>query len=755
MDSRKKKILSWILAIAVLVTVIPATAVLATSKQGAQVVKPPKPTNISDATVAPSDVTITMADYKVIAESDTYKMHFYEPRLSVILENKETGEMIESTLSDAKDDGTSNEQWRGYMKSGIALSLIEGTVEKSDRVDLLSDPHLLEVTYTDNGFSAFLYFTQYEIAITVEAYLDGDEFVVNVPDESIVEYKDTTYVASVELFPFMGYTYLDEQDGYMFIPDGNGALIHLDDKHGKYSTGFTQMIYGNDAGFVEGGKQSLLWEQYDTVIDANKVLAPVFGMAHTEEQMAYLAIVEDGDERAAIVAEPNGVLSLDYNRCFARFILRDVYVQPLNQSNSGTVKTVEADRYHSDLTVRYLLLSGDDADYSGMANAYRDYLLENKLVSEKDTSYNTRVDFLGSDQEEFLMGTTAVVMTTTDNIETMYNQLQKAGVPSLLTIYKGWQKGGVYALPISSYNVEGKIGGKKALTNLIKESAKEDYNIYLYNDALRMNGRTNLVTFDAMKMINKRTFMEESNEQVYDTFYYLMPSKSQEKLSNFVKNYTKSGVKNLALAGVSNNIFSYSSRGEFYGRNETASVYADAIADIDSNTNLILEQPFAYLWNNTEAFLDMPLGSSEYMYIDEEVPFLSMVLKGILPMYSDYVNFEADKTEFFLQMVESGVYPSFYLTYENSSNLIYTNSSDLYSTQFSIYKDTVVEYDKELRAVAKEVEGAHIIDHEKVKTDVVKVTYDNGVVIYVNYSESNVTVDGVKIDALSYKVGEA
>ena len=159
MDSRKKKILSWILAIAVLVTVIPATAVLATSKQGAQVVKPPKPTNISDATVAPSDVTITMADYKVIAESDTYKMHFYEPRLSVILENKETGEMIESTLSDAKDDGTSNEQWRGYMKSGIALSLIEGTVEKSDRVDLLSDPHLLEVTYTDNGFSAFLYFS--------------------------------------------------------------------------------------------------------------------------------------------------------------------------------------------------------------------------------------------------------------------------------------------------------------------------------------------------------------------------------------------------------------------------------------------------------------------------------------------------------------------------------------------------------------------------------------------------------------------
>ena len=123
-------------------------------------------------------------------------------------------------------------------------------------------------------------------------------------------------------------------------------------------------------------------------------------------------------------------------------------------------------------------------------------------------------------------------------------------------------------------------------------------------------------------------------------------------------------------------------------------------------------------------------------------------------MYSDYVNFEADKTEFFLKMVESGVYPSFYLTYESSSALIYTNSSNLYSTQFDIYKDTVIEYDKELREVASKVEGSHILKHEKVEEDVIRVTYDNGVVIYVNYSENTVVCDGVTIAALSYKVGE-
>lgn len=61
----------------------------------------------------------TKKDYELVAESDTYKMYLYEKRLSVLLENKETGKIIESTLSDEKDDGNSNQAWNGYMKSGV------------------------------------------------------------------------------------------------------------------------------------------------------------------------------------------------------------------------------------------------------------------------------------------------------------------------------------------------------------------------------------------------------------------------------------------------------------------------------------------------------------------------------------------------------------------------------------------------------------------------------------------------------------
>ena len=55
----------------------------------------------------------------------------------------------------------------------------------------------------------------------------------------------------------MGYTFLDDKEGYMLIPDGNGALIYLDNKEGRYSTGFSQMIYGKDYGFTDSSKQSI------------------------------------------------------------------------------------------------------------------------------------------------------------------------------------------------------------------------------------------------------------------------------------------------------------------------------------------------------------------------------------------------------------------------------------------------------------------------------------------------------------------
>ena len=699
---------------------------------------------------AASDNTIG-SEYQMVAESDTYEMYLYEPTMSIILKNKETGAILRSTLSEADDDGLNNKTWTAYMQSGIVLSAIKGTND-TYQVDLVSCKNTIKYSDIANGFSAEIFFDEYEFGFTVNVSLDGDSLVVEIPESSIVENGASSYIGTISVFPFLGYTYLDSQDGYMLIPDGNGALIYLDDKDGRYSSGFSQMVYGSDIGFTDSTTVNLLWDEYKTVNDTQKVMAPVFGMVHSEDQLGYLAIIEEGQERAFIEAHPNGVM-VAYNRCFAKFLIRRIYVQPLNNSNSGTMTKVEDDRIHHDIKVRYLLVSGEEANYSGMAVAYRNYLLDIGMVTVKDTSYNTRVDLLGGEREDFLIFKKAVTMTTTEQAAEIYNELAQDGVSNILSVYKGWQKGGLYDIPITKYKADSSIGGTAALTELIKDSAANGVDIYLYNDGLYTNPDENNTTFNIVKKINKRRLEVNTYGYVYEIFNYLLPTRSDVVLDNFVKDYTSEGVNNLALAGITNNLYSYSYSSVFYTRFDCKNTYESTVEELSSNTNLVLENPFDYLWKYTGAFLDMPLGSSDYMYEDEEVPFFSIALKGIIPMYSDYVNFEANKTEFMLQMVEAGVYPSFYLTYEDSAGLIYTNSADLYSTKYTTYQDTIVEYDALFSELAAKTEGSFIIKHEQLGNGLNKVTYDNGVVIYVNYGSSSAEADGLTIDAMSFKVG--
>ncbi|MBO5283873.1 MAG: hypothetical protein J6B43_12275, partial [Lachnospiraceae bacterium] len=380
--------------------------------------------------------------------------------------------------------------------------------------------------------------------------------------------------------------------------------------------------------------------------------------------------------------------------------------------------------------------------------------LDNGTLEVQDCGYHTRIDFLGTERESWVLGTSAVVMTTVEDIREIYSDLSAAGVTDLFTVYKGWQKGGLYNIPISKYAADGKIGGTRELTELVREAEAEGIRFYLYNDALRINPDEKNASFNVIKKINKRRYEEETYQDVYETMMYLTPARSKYMTDKLIKSYTEKGVDNLCIAGISNTLFSYNYSGTNYTRYDTAASYAETVAGIAEQTELVLEQPFVYLWSDTEALLDMPLYTSSYIFEDESVPFLSIVLKGVMPVYSEYVNFEANKQEFFLKIVETGSYPSFYITKESSSELLYTNSSDIYSSEYDVYRDTILEYSRSLQALNEKVAGAFIVGHEISGNGVTVVTYDNGIKIYVNYSLTDQTVDGITIGAMSYEVGE-
>lgn len=690
-------------------------------------------------------------NHKLIAENKNYALYMNEEYLSIIVYDKVNDTYMESAVS--YDDGKNNDTWLGAMRSALVLTLIHQSIDTM-QADLINDDVEKEITYKEDGFTAKVFWKKYQLGMTLEVTLNEDGVTARIPDESIIEKSDAYYIGTISLYPYMGSSYLDSKEGYMFIPDGNGALIYLDDKEGRFNSGYSAMVYGKDVGFVDSEVVSLLWGELEMVNDSNKVFAPVYGMAYTQDQMAYLAVIEEGAERTSIEASPNGA-NIDYNRIHAKFIERRLYTQPTsNNSTSGSFKLVEADRSHSDLQIRFLFLNGENANYCGMANAYRQYLIEKGDLAVREDGYRTRVDFLGTDRETWLMGTKAIVMTTVEDIQNIYADLESQGVTDLFSVYKGWQKGGIFNLPITSYKADSKIGGTKDLTKLMQEAQEKDIQLYLYNEALHINPDEQNATFNIVKKVNKKKYEESTYKDVYETLLYLTPARSQVLLNKFMQSYGKQGVNNLALAGITNNLYSYSYSSQFYTRYDCADIYAQTLAQVDEQMNLVLEQPYAYLWKYTESFMDMPMYNSSYIYEDADVPFMSIVLKGVMPVYSEYVNFEANKQEFFLKLIETGTYPSFYITQENSADLLYTNSCDIYSSQYSVYRDTILEYAFELKEVNQKVAGAHIVAHEILGNGITVVTYDNGVQIYINYASTSQKADGLTLEAMSYKVVE-
>lgn len=687
--------------------------------------------------------------HPLIAENDNLALYMNEEDLSVVVADKATGAYMESSIS--YDDGRNNDSWMGAMKSALVLTLINQN-DDTKQADLINDNVTKNIQYTDNGFSAEVYWTTYQIGMTLEVELLEDGLTARIADESIKEDGDRYYIGTIAMYPYMGTSYLDDKEGYLLVPDGNGALIYLDDKEGRFNSGYSSMIYGRDIGFTESSASSSLWGRYEMITDAEQIIAPVYGIAHTDDGIAYLAVVEEGAMRATIEAHPNGV-SVDYNRAYAKFIERRLYTQPTsNTSTVGSLHICEAERSHSDLQIRFLFTSGDNANYAGMANAYRNYLLNNGGLSMQPDSYRTRIDFMGTERESWVIGTTAVVMTTVDDIREIYADLSGENVTDIFTVYKGWQDGGLYNIPITKYKADSKIGGTSALTDLIKDAQNDGIEFYLYSDALRINPDEQNATFNVVKKINKRRYEEDTYQDVYETMLYLIPERSDTLINRFIASYTKKDVDNLCIAGLSNTLFSWNYSGDVYTRYECGAKYADTIAQVKEKTNLVMEQPFAYLWKDTKAFIDMPLYTSSYIYEDESVPFLSIVLKGVMPVYSEYVNFEANKQEFFLKMIETGTYPSFYITKESASELIYTNSCDIYSSEYDVYKSTIAEYSQAMKELNDKVSGAFITGHEIMDNGVNVVTYSNGVTVYVNYSSYEQTVDGHTIDAMSYEV---
>ena len=136
--------------------------------------------------------------------------------------------------------------------------------------------------------------------------------------------------------------------------------------------------------------------------------------------------------------------------------------------------------------------------------------------------------------------------------------------------------------------------------------------------------------------------------------------------------------------------------------------------------------------------------------LSEQVPFLQMVLHGYYP-YSDVVpgNLSNDLTETKLRWIEYGYTPTFLLTYKNGDKLKDTDFNLLFSSEYTLWGDDIVEIGREFSEKLASVYYSPMVYHT-VENNVATVKYENGKTVMINYNNTDVTVDGVVIKARDY-----
>jgi hypothetical protein len=103
-------------------------------------------------------------------------------------------------------------------------------------------------------------------------------------------------------------------------------------------------------------------------------------------------------------------------------------------------------------------------------------------------------------------------------------------------------------------------------------------------------------------------------------------------------------------------------------------------------------------------------------------------------------------------MVEYGYMPFYQLTYQHSDELKDTFFADLFSSRYSSWSDAIVSNYKEMNDKLRGTWSQTMVDHRRLKDNVVQTTYEDGTRIIVNYGSDAFQIDGHTVPGQNYFV---
>lgn len=672
-------------------------------------------------------------------ENNRFEIWFRPKTAGIRIVDRSNG-YIWGGLTADKVDGM-NEKWCAMANSLCTMEYFND-VYAEKRISISDSSAQTQFVFEEDSMKCSVTFRQLKISFSFNMTLLDDGLRIAMDEGSLSESGDC-FIKSLYFLPFLGCSREDAVDGYLFVPDGPGALIRFA-KSSNYVGGFEGKVYGLDMGIDTLTEACDLQANRtnDYLVDAPQVTMPVFGVVHGARSNAVLGVIEQGEQYASIVASVAGALT-DYYWATARFDYRQLYVHSTSSNGQGVYTAQEKP---ADMTpaIRYYFLSGDKADYSGMAVTYREYLQGKKILNEErlDENIPCRLNVVGAEIKKGIIFNRTAAFTNTTQAKKFAEELGENGISNLTMVYEGWQRGGINGSKFGSTAFNSGTGSRSQVEALRDYVRGNGGRFYLQcNPATANKDRINLKTDVSVTISNTLAkFIRANTKIMYYESYLAKPSGVIDAVDHYI---SKLDGFSLSFQQIGSRLYSDYTRSENITRSETQQAFTTELEKCKNDVAFF--QANQYLWPYMTEYFDIPTTNSQYLYETDTVPFLQIVLKGSVDYYAPYANQGFYAQTNILKMMEYGCYPSFIVTDSDNYSLTGTPLADYFSLNFDDWSGTIENVYKTLNDALKQTEGQYIIEHRMLESGVARVTYSGGTIIYINYntepySDGNVTV---------------
>jgi hypothetical protein len=607
---------------------------------------------------------------------------------------------------------------------------------KKDELGNFIEEYQLEDVQFDNdmyGYEVEIKDPEFFIPMTVR--LTEDSVVAEILTDEIVS-KEPYEIVSIQFLPYMGAAN-ETKDGYIVIPEGSGGIINFN--NGKIAQrSYSSYIYDKD--------HTLIPAKLDMQDVGSNM--PIFGLKH--ESNAMLAIIESGAEHAMVTAEISRKNDR-FNKVIPEFTFKDSGLYYLTQAG---ISIWNDDQYNYHPTMRYYFTTDEEANYTGLAHLYGDYLdMKYQLTLKDNLPMSLYLDILGSyDFEDYFLFfpyKRVEALTTYTKAQEMIEILGTQGIEDFVVNYQGWFNGGLEHEIANNIDLDGAVGSKKELARFNAWMKEQGYDLFFDVDFMKLYDKKSMYSNANIARIVGGTMMsyypyDMASRLPIETenpYYLLKLATVNNNVNGFLKDYQKLGLSGLTLRSLGDEIYSDFHRDQSLYRYEGKDVLMDIMQGIAEKTDVMLTNPNHYSLGFTDHIIDLTTQSSHFLVIDYAIPFYQMAIAGKISYAMPSINIDQNEVDMYYVMkaIETGSNLKFTVSYEDTAQLINTRFNTYFSTEFELIKDKVIELYTELYDLIGD--DNYIISHTYVNSNEVRVTYAKGQIITLNYQDLTYTVE--------------